>query len=147
MAILNNNWPCKLYRPNDFLDDISVFQQQRSEIERKAIPQAKAPAKSVARTTPPGGGGTTPATSGNNGGQAGGFNINDILHMDVIPGLSNILDDCDDPLMDTVTELSQPKVEPMGGGSRFSQFFTKAKTEEKQQEEQQQQSLVQQPLV
>ena len=67
--------------------------------------------------------------------------------MDVIPGLSNILDDCDDPLMDTVTELSQPKVEPMGGGSRFSQFFTKAKTEEKQQEEQQQQqSAVQQPL-
>ena len=131
------------------LHDISVFQQQRSEIERKAIPQAKAPAKSVARTTPPGGGGgTTPTTSnsGNNGGQAGGFNINDILHMDVIPGLSNILDDCDDPLMDTGTE-SQPKVEPMGGGSRFSQFFTKAKTEEKQQEEQQQQSLVQQPLV
>ena len=133
-----------LNRPNNLLDDISVFQQQRSEIERKAIPQAKAPAKSVARTTPPGGG-TTPATStsGNNGGQGGGFNINDILHMDVIPGLSNILDDCDDPLMDTVTELSQPKVEPMGGGSRFSQFFTKAKTEEKQQEQQQQQSAVQ----
>ena len=136
--------PKLLNRPNNLLDDISVFQQQRSEIERKAIPQAKAPAKSVARTTPPGGGTTpTTSTSGNNGGHGGGFNINDILHMDVIPGLSNILDDCDDPLMDTVTELSQPKVEPMGGGSRFSQFFTKAKTEEKQQEQQQQQSAVQ----
>ena len=107
----------------------------RSEIERKDIPQAKAPQTSAAASTATAIEPTKRVTSGsgNNGnGSGGGFNIDDILHMDVIPGLSNILDECTDPLMDTVSGDSQPKMES-GGGSRFSQFFTKAKTEEKQQ--------------
>ena len=63
--------------------------------------------------------------------------------MDVIPGLSNILDDCNDPLMDTGTGETQPSVENVGGGSRFSQFFSKPKTEEKEEEQQQQQDFLQ----
>lgn len=60
------------------------------------------------------------------------FNIDDILHMDVIPGLSTILDD-NDPLMEL--ESNKTKVESSGnsgGGSRFSQFFSKTKEEQPQ---------------
>lgn len=52
------------------------------------------------------------------------FNIDDILHMDVIPGLSNILEDSD-LLVD-----EKPDKES-SGGSRFSQFFS-SKTKEEQ---------------
>jgi len=125
----------------------------RSEIERKDIPQAKAPAKveedpAIVEATfnaPTTAIATSGSTSGNNG--SGGFNIDDILHMDVIPGLTNILDDCNDPLMETGGD-SIPAMDS-GGGSRFSQFFSKVRTspgEQHPQGQQQQQQQLLQPL-
>ena len=73
------------YIKTDHLFFLTAF---RSEIERKGIPQAKAPAKSVDQPqesanvdNPNSVAVTSDSTSGN-----GGFNIDDILHMDVIPG-------------------------------------------------------------
>jgi len=117
----------------------------RSDIERKGIPQAKAPVKSVSpvaeeATTDEPATATSDPTSGNTGN--GGFNMDDILHMDVIPGLTNILDDCNDPLMETGGE-SMPAMDS-GGGSRFSQFFTsKVRTTSGEQQPQGQQQLEQ----
>merc|ERR1712223_203647 len=55
-----------------------------------------------------------------------GFNIDDILHMDVIPGLANILDD-NDPTIENEPSGGVQKTETIsGGGSGFYSFFAKS---------------------
>ena len=79
--------------------------------------------KPTAETTP-----AVPPTTAGPGADLG-FNLDDILHMDSIPGLANILDDStdidpNDP--DSSTGSAAPNAAPSGGGgggSRFSQFF------------------------
>ena len=79
---------------------------------------------------------TTTASSSTAHDHHGGFNIDDILHMDVIPGLANILEDTDSHMMQT-SETKQSQFEsgngntsqPAASGSRFSQFFSKPKAE------------------
>lgn len=63
---------------------------------------------------------------------AADFNIDDILHMDVIPGLSNILDD-NDPLMELESKAKSESSNAGHGGSRFSQFFSKTSSEDQRQ--------------
>ena len=60
----------------------------------------------------------------NNAGADQGFNIDDILHMDVIPGLANILED-HEPNMEHENSVRLGGKAESGGGSRFSQFFAK----------------------
>ncbi len=54
--------------------------------------------------------------------------------MDVIPGLSHILDD-PDPMLDDSERQQALSENPVGTGSRFSQFFSKVKQEEQPQKE------------
>ena len=62
------------------------------------------------------------APSGGN--NTDGFNIDDILHMDVIPGLSNILEDACDPLMDLhESKTNSNKIEATGSRSVYFEFY------------------------
>ena len=78
------------------------------------------------------------SSTNNAGDQA--FNIDDILHMDVIPGLANILED-HEPNMENERNVRGGKAES-GGGSRFSQFFAKQPEQPQHPSEQRRSSII-----